>query len=106
MTNKCKFEIGEWAVLRHDQGGRLFLVGDIKPEGGHFRIAEQDEQDRRFWFDVWDRSLVKVADKAAAERLVSVLDYIDYKRKIEIGILEQRYQAEFNSVISKLELMA
>lgn len=91
-------EPGEWAVLLHNSGGRLFRVGALRErlKGSGWYASEHEEHPGQMPFEVWAAGLVKVEDKARAEQLVAVLDYISQEHRLEAAKLitaaQKRYE--------------
>lgn len=107
MTDKSKFVEGEWAVLRHDSGGRLFEVGGSQLESnGQWRAWEArhgpwKDQPKHYY---WETGLVKVGSKTEAEKLVALYDYIGGVYKTKEGELRRERQKEFDFVTRCLEV--
>jgi hypothetical protein len=106
-----KFEPGEWAVLRHSNGGRTFQVGGISTregDDGNYRVweaqSELAQQTKQPKFEVWASHLVKVADREAAAVLVGQLDYIDEEHKRKVRELEQERTKAFNRAVAHFEV--
>ncbi len=97
------FEVGEWAVLRHNSGGRLFQVGKVgEPDDeGRYRVWERSERREDLWFDVWNSQLIKVENRNAATMLIALMEGVQAEhrkatREVEIRTSEKMEQAIFN----------
>jgi hypothetical protein len=105
------FEPGEWAVLRHSAGGRMFEVGGVLPTSPcseNFRVWEaQSELAQRTnqpKFEVWSNHLVKVPSREAAVRLTAVFDHIHAEHKRKVAQLETEQRKAFESAIREYEV--
>lgn len=96
----------EWAVLLHQQGGRLFQVGSISdPENeGRYRVTEKDDRPRQPPHEVWNTQLVRVKDREAAVALVAVLGFIEGLHRASVQELEQRRDKWFKRAVGDYEL--
>ncbi len=70
------FAFGEWAVLRNEQGGRLFHCGEAKPHpviAHMWSITEQKTRPSHGDYSVNSEYLIKVLHKDQACELVGAL---------------------------------
>jgi len=92
----CPFKVGETHVLRNENGGRLFEIGEILEvidEGldtERWLLKEKSDIKEHPGYETWSWFLTRVKDKDAAISLVGALTTLYHEYGMQIRSLEEQ----------------